>query len=283
MIFRDKDVGGHRVWIAALVCATTATGACVTNEPDEQESLSDLFLVSDSLIVADTTFRRLLGERDTGRPWRVTGLGSQSWLWSPSHGRRAAQAITALPRSIGETPYWTGWHRVYGAVAGSNVFHAVNLVYLIRVYGPGGILVDSIDVAPKSWRQAPSPAQGDFVVGGGRDLEQDREKMCAYLKDATFITGLATVSDSVLVVLHGRYSANVVDPGCNKGPSTAVTSEYANVFVNGVNVVRDARAPGEILGYASGRIVFVRYAGDAARDDDSSYTLIEYKAVSPKY
>lgn len=251
--------------------------------PDEQESLSDFFPVSDSLVVADTTFRRLLDERDSNRPWRVMGLGS-SWLWSPSHGRRAAQAATALPRSIADTPYWTSWHRVYGAVAGSNVFHAVNLVYMIRIYGPGGVLVDSIDVAPESWRQAPRPAMGEFVVGGGRGLGQDQEKICAYLKNATFITGLATVSDSVLVVLHGRYSAaDEAEPGCNQGLSKATTSEYANVFVNGVNVVRDAPAPGELLGYGSGRIVFVRHASDAAQDDDSSHTLVEYKAVSPKY
>lgn len=244
--------------------------------------MSDFFVVSDSLVVADTTFRRLLGDRDSGRPWRVAGLGSHAWLWSPLHGRQAAQAATALPRNIGETPYWTSWHKVYGAVAGSTVFHAVNLVYLIRVYGPGGVLVDSIDVAPESWRQAPRPAQGEFVIAGGRGLEQDREAMCAYLEDATFITGMAAVSDSVLAVAHGRYSvADIADPGCVGGPwSMETTSEWVNVFVNGVNVVRDAPAPGEILGYGNGRIVFFRHVGGAVHDHDSSYTLVEYRAVS---
>lgn len=268
---------------ATFVCA--ATGAAWCGAPDDRGSLSDFFVVSGSLVVADTTFRKLLSERDSVRPWRVMGLGSQAWLWSPSHGKRAAQAATALPRSIGETPYWTSWHKVYGAVAGSTVFHAVNFEYLIRVYGPGGVLVDSIDVAPESWRQAPRPRASEFVVAGGQGLGQDREAMCAYLEDATFITGMAAVSDSVLAVVHGRYSApDIADPGCVGGPwSMETTSEYVNVFINGVNVVRDAPVPGEILGYGSGRIVFVRHAADAVHHHDSSYTLVEYRAVSSKY
>lgn len=217
------------------------------------------------------------------------GLGSQAWLWSPLHGRQAADGASPLPRDIGETPYWTSWARVRGAVASSTVFYAVNLVYLIRVYGPGGVLVDSIDVAPESWRQAHRPRVGEFVIGDGPG--QDRAKMCAYLRDATFITGLAAVSDTVLVVTHGygRHLANWRQSGgdtrnsyCDEPWSLAGLtnrSEYANVFVRGVNVVRDAPAPGEILGYANGRIVVVRPVGDA--QDDSIYTLVEYSVVSP--
>lgn len=118
--------------------------------------------------------------------------------------------------------------------------------------------------------------------------------MCAYLRDATFITGLAAVSDSVLVVAHGRYlgagrrfgddRGDTPNDPCDEPWSLAKLtnrSEYANVFVHGVNMVRDARAPGEILGYASGRVVVVRPAGDADRGDDSSYTLVEYRVASP--
>ena len=110
--------------------------------------------------------------------------------------------------------------------------------------------------------------------------------MCAYLRDATFITGLAAVSDSVLVVTHGRYLGAGADRGgtlngpCDEPWSLAKLtdrSEYANVFVHGVNVVRDTRAPGEILGYASGRVVVVRPGGGGG---DSSYTLVEYKVAS---
>ena len=162
------------------------------------------------------------------------------------------------------------------------MFYAVNLVYLIRVYGPGGVLVDSIDVAPDSWRQLPRPKPGEFIVGDERGDTQDREKMCAYLRDATFITGLAAVSDSVLVVTHGRYlgaGTDTLNGPCDEPWSLAKLtdrSEYANVFVHGVNVVRDARAPGEILGYASGRVVVVRPGGGGG---DSSYTLVEYRGT----
>ena len=120
--------------------------------------------------------------------------------------------------------------------------------------------------------------------------------MCAYLRDATFITGLAAVSDSVLVVTHGRYlgagrrsgadRADTLNGPCGEPWSLAKLtnrSEYANVFVHGVNVVRDARAPGEILGYASERVVVVRPGGDAARGDGSSYTLVEYRVASPYF
>lgn len=105
--------------------------------------------------------------------------------------------------------------------------------------------------------------------------------MCAYLRDATFITGLA--ADSVLVVTHGRYlgaGTGTLNGPCDEPWSLAKLtdrSEYANVFVHGVNVVRDARAPGEILGYASGRVVVVRPSGGGG---DSSYTLVEYRVVS---
>ncbi len=257
---------------------------CADDAADRADWL-DFFFVVDTLTVADSSLSEMLSERDSTpeRPWRVLGLGSRTLLWSPSHGSRAAYALAGLPRDVMEVPYWPGWSRTCGAAGGSTVFAAVNFVYRVRVYRTGGTPLDSIVEAPEAWRQAPRLKRGAFSgqLGDDETHAQTREEMRTYLRSASFITGLAAVSDSVLVVAHGRHVesppgpagdlGHAVAPGCCRLLGLGVRSDYVNVYVNGRRVVADAPAPGEILGYWSGRVVFGRRAPGHA-----GYTLTEY-------
>lgn len=278
-----------RFWTArrgTAICLTAGTlvAGCADDAADRAEWL-DYFNVVDTLAVADSSLLEMISERDAApeRPWRVTGLGPETLLWSPSHGSSAADALMGLPRDVGNTPYWGSWSHIHGAQGGSTVFAAVNFVYLVRVYRDGG-LIDSIGTAPESWRQAPRLKQGAFSgqsAFSGQIREETGEEMRAYLRDATFITGLAAISDSVLVVAHGRYTEGLagpagdvdraVSPGRASNGLPVTRSDYVNIYVNGRRVVADAPAPGEILGYWSGRIVFGKRASGHA-----GYTLTEY-------
>ena len=177
-----------------------------------------------------------------------------------------------IPRDVGEVPYWPSWMRIYGATTGSTVFAATNFTYAIRVYGGDG--VDSISVAPPSWRQARRPERGEFAYS---TAAEDR----AYFRSFTFLTGLAAVSDGVLIVTHGRYvdvpdgPAGRLDQIVGGYPARLLgltaMSEYVNVYVDGRRLVTDAPAPGEILGYGPGRVVFARRMPGQA-----GYRLTEY-------
>ena len=259
---------------AMLPIAGTFVAGC--SAPAGNADWGAHFEVVDTLTVADSVLSQLLSQRDSApeRPWRVAGLGTEAWMPSPAAGRRAADAFMGIPRDVGEVPYWPSWMRIYGATMGSTVFAATNFTYAIRVYGGDGIGVDSISEAPPSWRQARRPEMGEFAYSTAPENR-------AYFRSFTFLTGLAAVSDGVLIVTHGRYLDVPDSPtgrldqivGAYPGRLLGLTamSEYVNVYVDGSRLVTDAPAPGEILGYSPGRVVFARRMPGQA-----GYTLTEY-------
>ena len=103
-------------------------------------------------------------------------------------------------------PYWPSWHRSVGAIGGATVFGASNFVYTIRQYTWEGTVLDSIAEAPSSWRPARLLQRGAFS-------DQNHDEMREYLKGATFVVGMAAVSDAVVVVAHGRYLDSPTDAG----------------------------------------------------------------------
>lgn len=94
------------------------------------------------------------------------------------------------------------------------------------------------------------------------------------------ITGLAAVSEGVLIVTHGRRIDVADDPdgslkrlvgGRPTYRGMSAISDYVNVYVAGKRVVTDASTPGEILGYGPGRVVFGKRMAS-----QSGYILSEF-------
>lgn len=249
---------------AHLLAALILTAGCAARDaPTADEGWLDYFEVVDTVTMADGVIRQLLVDRATfpEQPWRLRGVGSEPWLLTPEDGARVASALMGYPPDH-DVPYWPSWARTYGARTDRTVFAAATFTYVVRMYGPDGASGDSISTPPPSWMQGERPGPGQFAA-------ESEEDVATYLSGLTVITGLAAVSESVLIVAHGRYrrgrsgqSANDIDQLLmGRTPSShryVQTSVYVNVFVNGARVVTDEPAPGEILGYAPGRVVFGR-------------------------
>lgn len=235
----------------------------------------DYFDPVDSLHAADSTLIQLLLARDSAPDglWRVPGFGSNTWLVSPAAGRRAAEDVMGLPPDVWEVPYWPSWASVLGARVEGIVFGATNFTYVVRIYGDVGSWRDSIFAAPPSWRQAHRPEPGEFENATADEVR-------AYFGTFNVITGLAAVSEGVLVVTHGRLIDVADDPdgslkrlvgGRRTYRGMSATSDYVNVYVAGKRVVTDAPTPGEILGYGPGRVVFGKRMAS-----QSGYILSEF-------
>ncbi len=235
----------------------------------------DYFEAVDSLHVSDSTLTQLLSARDSAPNglWRVPGLGSNAWLVSPAAGRRAAEDLMGLPPDVWEVPYWPSWASILGAKLEGIVFGATNLTYVVRVYGDVGSWRDSIFAAPPSWRQAHRPEPGEFESATTGEVR-------AYFGTFNVITGLAAVSEGVLIVTHGRRIDVADDPdgslkrlvgGRPTYRGMSAISDYVNVYGAGKRVVTDASTPGEILGYGPGRVVFGK-----RMTNQSGYILSEF-------
>lgn len=258
-----------------LICLVAGALAAGCSEPGSQVGWLDYFQPVDSLHIADSVLVPLLEQRDSARTglWRVAGLGSGAWLRSPIDGERAADAMMGLPPDIGNVPYWPSWVSILGAKVELTVFAATDFAYVVRAYGTDGSWGDSIVTTPPSWRQARRPERGEFEDASASDLR-------AYFSSFNVITGLAAVSEGVLIVTHGRL-VDVSDDlagrldqiigGRRAEPGMSVLSEQVNVYADGSSLITDAPAPGEILGYGLGRVVFgKRIAGR------TGYILTEY-------
>ena len=261
----------------ALAASWSCVAAC-SDDAQKPVQWQDVFHVVDSVTLSSDVLGQILGERgagaDLGAGWRAPFPGSSKMLRGPRQGERAAQFLVGLPREVGDVPYWPSWHRSVGAIGDATVFGASNFVYTIRQYTWEGTVLDSIAEAPSSWRPARLLPRGAFS-------DQNHDEMREYLKGATFIVGMAAVSDAMVVVAHGRYVDSPTDAGGTDEPSllfaraplglTAAT-QYVNVYDRGARVVADAVGLGEIVGYGPGVVVFAKRRGDA-------YVLTQY-AVS---
>lgn len=199
----------------ALAASWSCVAAC-SDDAQEPVQWHDVFHVVDSVTLASDVLGQLLGERDAGADlgagWRAPFPGSAKMLRGPRQGERAAQLLVGLPREVGDVPYWPSWHRSVGAIGGATVFGASNFVYTIRQYTWEGTVLDSIAEAPSSWRPARLLQRGAFS-------DQNHDQMREYLKGATFIVGMAAVSDAMVVVAHGRYVDSPTDAGGTDEPS----------------------------------------------------------------
>lgn len=264
--------------LSACLFAWMLAAGC--NQSVDNAGWLDYFEPVDSLHVADSVLARLLLTRDSSPNglWRVRGLGSQGWLRSPADGRRAAEAVMGHPPDIGRVPYWPSWALVVGARAGGTVYGAMDFVYVVRAYGADGSWADSIFTDPLSWRQARRPERGEFADATDAEIR-------AYFSTFDVITGLAAVSERVLIVAHGRLVDVADHPTELSGRvvgwrtasrATYAISDYVNVYVGGIRLVTDAPAPGEILGYGPGRVVFGKRGGDR-----TGYILTEFAWQRP--
>jgi hypothetical protein len=159
--------------------------------------------------------------------------------------RRRIKPFHPMPERVLATPYWPSIYSDIGAIAGSRVFAASNLFYPIYVFDHGGVVVDSLPTPPKSWKQAPPPNQGDFASESG-------DAWTTYLRNHTFIIGMAALSDSVLLVNHGHKRGHGVGLESLMPLPTTV-----DVYANGRRVVSDAPSPGEMVAYGFDRVFFL--------------------------
>ena len=264
-----------RPTLSTYVLAGMLAAGC--SQPVDDAGWLDYFEPGDSLHVADSVLARLLSARDSSPNgiWRVRGLGSQGWLRSPADGRGAAEAVMGRPLDV---PYWPSWASVVGARAGGTVYGAMDFVYVVRAHGADGSWADSIFTDPPSWRQARRPEPGEFADATDAEIR-------AYFGTFDVITGLAAVSERVLIVAHGRLVDVADHPNAlprrvvgwrRASPATYAISDYVNVYVGGIRLVTDAPAPGEILGYGPGRVVIGRRAADG-----TGYILTEFAWQRP--
>jgi hypothetical protein len=163
------------------------------------------------------------------------------------------------PQVVGDTPYWDKGipFQQYAASGAGRTFVASNLFYPILVYDGSGVLIDSLNQRPRSWRDARRPSSGEFAnVGVGADHR--RRARDEYLHSLTVITGLALIADSVLLVNHGT-SAREVSGRLEALPTTV------DVYVHGTRVASDLPSPGEILAYSRTSVFFLaRQASESA-------------------
>ncbi len=172
-------------------------------------------------------------------------------------GEHLAASVSPIPRVVLETPYWTSWFRRLGAAGGGRAFVATNLVYPIFVYDEAGRLVDSLVSPPPSWKQARRPFLGEFLPS--RQTERN-----TYFKSFTVLKALAVVSDSVLVVSHGRHSGQADDP-------YALVPTTVDVYVGRRRTATDLPSPGELVAYSKTSLFFLQRFEQA-----SGATLTEY-------
>ncbi len=163
-------------------------------------------------------------------------------------GRDLARSVTFYPSHILDTPYWNGTRRQVGAMGGDWIFVATNFVYPIFIYRSDGLLVDSVGQPPPSWRQARRPALGEFPPSR-------RTEWHDYLRGITVISALAVMSDSVLVVTHGRIEP---DEGTYSTDRYRYTTTHADIYLSGRVLAVDLPAPGDLVAYSNTSLFFLQ-------------------------
>ena len=194
----------------------------------------------------------------SGQPESITATGSASGFATTTvSGRALASSVAPVPVHVLETPYWSSVFDRLGATNGDLIFVATNLVYPILVYDNAGHLVDSVGRPPPSWRQARRPALGEFPPSRKREWHE-------YLSSFTVLSGLAVVSDSVLVVTHGRFWTE-------EGHPYRVVVGTTDVYLGGRRIAVDLPSPGELVAYSRTSLFFL-----SRPDGQQQGQLVEY-------
>ena len=187
--------------------------------------------------------------------------GSSGFARTTAFGRALARSVTFYPSHILDTPYWTGRMRQVGAMGGERIFVATNWVYPIFIYSSDGLLVESVGQPPPSWRQARRPALGEFPPSR-------RTEWHDYLRAITVISALAVMSDSVLVVTHGRIEP---DEETNRAALDRHTTTHADVYLSGRLLAVDLPARGELAAYSNTSLFFLERAEGSPGGQVSEY------------
>ena len=231
---------------------------------DEPPLWDDYFVRDDSAVVSPS-LRVQLSDRGVedsagGRILEGFSDGGGRQVLLAADGNSIAREIVGVPREIAEVPYWGSWVHVLGAPFANGVVAAPSLVYRIGYFSHEGVLLDSLTEAPRSWRQAREPEQGEFA---GATREEVRE----YLQGFSIITGLASIADSVLVVAQGNLvPADGAEGGLHPSYSSVreglrPRTRRAEIYVGSRRVATDVPAPGEIVGMTTtGLLVLERRA-----------------------
>ena len=234
--------------VRSAVSLTGAGVAALTgyiNEPEGYSPPGALGLVSVSSL-------------RSGNPESVRARrdGSSGFARTTVSGRNLARSVAPFPPHVLETPYWTSAMRQVGAMGGDWIFVATNLVYPIFIHGSDGLLVDSVGQPPPSWRQARRPVTGEFPPSR-------RAEWHDYLRGITVISALAVMSDSVLVVTHGR-----IEP---EGYTHRTTTTHADIYLSGRLLAVDLPAPGELVAYSNTSLFFLQSTGRSLGGQISEY------------
>ena len=199
----------------------------------------------------------------TGNPESVRARrdGSSGFARTTVSGRDLARSVTSIPYHIVDTPYWTGRMRQIGAIGGDWIFVATNWVYPIFVYSSEGLLVDSVGQPPPSWQQARRPAVGEFPPSR-------RTEWRDYLRDITVISALAVMSDSVLVVTHGRIEP---EEGTYRTDRYRYPTTNADIYLSGRLLAVDLPAPGDLVAYSNTSLFFLQRSEGSLGGQVSEY------------
>ena len=262
--------------------AVVVVSACLSScEGPRPLSWQELFEVRSAVSLTEAGVATLIGyPNDSDPPPSALGLvsvsslrsgnpesvrarrdGSSGFARTTVSGRNLARSVTFYPSHILDTPYWTGRMRQIGAIGGDWIFVATNWVYPIFVYSSEGLLVDSVGQPPPSWQQARRPAVGEFPPSR-------RTEWRDYLRDITVISALAVMSDSVLVVTHGRIEP---DEETNRAALDRHTTTHADIYLSGRLLAVDLPAPGELVAYSNTSLFFLERAEGSLGGQISEY------------
>jgi hypothetical protein len=248
------------------VCLPSLLFGCGSGE--RSQVWGDAFEEGPSTLLTDSAFTALqnsMGRSENG-PWRVTDVRSSArFLWLPSQGRALAESVMGVPRAVLETPYWTSWFRLHGAVGDGYILAATNLLYPIRIYDQEGLLRDSVTTPPPSWVQARRPTQGEF-------MPEARQQIREYRQGHTIITGLAAVSEHVFIVAHGRYE---LDPTGAPPDGLVPRTLWIDVYRDGQRFIADHPSPGEILAHGENVVLFLERKAAEGQWEVTEYSLRE--------
>lgn len=230
--------------------------------PAEFGSILDVATGPDRVWVADAT-RDHVGVHDTsgGEVGRVAlsgGIATQIDLAGDrlvlGTSSRTEPRFTVLHAASGQplarflvedsaliaVPYWGSLLSYPGVVHAGAVVAGPSLRYPLLRFSLDGDSLGTFGSPPASWRQAREPALGEFA--GPRQLELLGE----YVETFTMIVRLDALSDSTLLVTHGRFA--MTD---RPGPPARQVQTTIDVYDSrGSRRFEDLVLPGRVLGAA---------------------------------
>lgn len=224
---------------------------------------------------SDLSFDTLMTQQEFERAVSVQFLSGKLLILSrapPSTNRLVVASLDGeplasffrAPDNADQVPYWRSFYReVTTTTESGSIIVAATTTYPILLLDARGNLIDSLSVVPAGWVPARRPDVGEFA--GAR-----QSNVNDYLRSFTLITRLAMLSDSTLLVEHGRF-----DPAPRN--RWLIRSEGLSVY-RGTRMVEPwIEAPGRVLGTYQDRLFLL--TSDPATPP---WTITEYVAIGPE-